>query len=245
MEDMNAKFLLRLAMNDRSTRRRLLVRTLASIGVLSVLPAQAQTPGGPGNSGASGASRAPPVNDARPTLVVLGDSLSAEYGLPRGSGWVALLQQRLATRGHNYRIVNASISGETSSGGVSRIDGLLKRQQPAIVIIELGGNDALRGLDLAATRANLLKLARRSRESGARVLILGMHMPPNYGVAYGESFARIFVEVARETDSALVPFFLEDIGERLEYFQADRIHPNETAQPLMLERAWPALQPLL
>ncbi len=178
-------------------------------------------------------------------LVVLGDSLSAEYGLPRGSGWVQLLQQRIDQQGHSYRIVNASISGETTSGGVSRIDGLLKRQRPAIVIIELGGNDALRGLDLAATRANLLTLARRSKATGARVLILGMQMPPNYGVAYGEGFARIFEEVAKETDSALVPFFLEDIGERLEYFQPDRIHPNESAQPLMLERVWPALQKLL
>jgi acyl-CoA thioesterase-1 len=156
-----------------------------------------------------------------------------------------LLQRRLEERGHRYRIVNASISGETSAGGANRIEGLLKRQRPSIVIIELGGNDALRGLDLAATRANLSNMASRSKEIGAQVLMLGMRMPPNYGTSYGEGFARMFVEVARDTGSNLVPFFLEDIGERFEYFQSDRIHPNESAQPLMLERVWPALAPLL
>jgi acyl-CoA thioesterase-1 len=113
------------------------------------------------------------------------------------------------------------------------------------VIIELGGNDALRGLDLSSTRANLLGMAQRARATGARVLLLGMQMPPNYGAAYGQGFSRLFTEVARETDAALVPFFLEDIGDRFEYFQADRIHPNESAQPLMMERVWPALEPLL
>lgn len=222
-----------------------MAQAIVGVGAVSVLPGWAQTPVGPGNSSSGGSARASSVKDPRPTLVVLGDSLSAEYGLPRGSGWVQLLQKRLDAGGHAYRIVNASISGETTSGGVSRIAGLLKRRRPSIVIIELGGNDALRGLDLASTRANLLKMAQQSKAVGARVLILGMQMPPNYGVAYGEAFARVFEEAARETNSALVPFFLEDIGERLEYFQPDRIHPNESAQPIMLERVWPALQKLL
>jgi acyl-CoA thioesterase-1 len=209
------------------------------------MPVLAQTPSSPGTSAPSGNARSASVNDPRPVLLVVGDSLSAEYGLSRGTGWVQLLQRRLEERGHRYRIVNASISGETSAGGANRIEGLLKRQRPSIVIIELGGNDALRGLDLAATRANLSNMASRSKEIGAQVLMLGMRMPPNYGTSYGEGFARMFVEVARDTGSNLVPFFLEDIGERFEYFQSDRIHPNESAQPLMLERVWPALAPLL
>ncbi len=208
------------------------------------MPAQAQTPVLPGASPAPGSRTASPA-DQRPVLLVLGDSLSAEYGLARGTGWVSLLERRLGERGRNHRVVNASISGDTTAGGVSRIEGLLRRQRPVVVIIELGGNDALRGLDLASTTANLMTLARRSREAGARVLLLGMQMPPNYGKAYADDFARSFAQVARETDSALVPFFLEDIGERLEYFQPDRIHPNESAQPLMLERVWPVLERLL
>jgi acyl-CoA thioesterase-1 len=122
---------------------------------------------------------------------------------------------------------------------------LLKRQQPAVVVIELGGNDALRGLDLASTRANLTEMVRRSQSSGARVLLLGMKVPPNYGRAYSDSFERVFQEVVRETGAALVPFFLEGIADRLEYFQTDRIHPNESAQPRMLDNVWPALEKLL
>ncbi len=208
------------------------------------MPASAQTPASPGASPA-GSGGAVSSTDQRPVLLVLGDSLSAEYGLARGSGWVSLLERRLAAQGSVFRIVNASISGETTAGGVTRIDGLLRRQRPSIVIIELGGNDALRGLDLTTTEANLRTMARRAREAGARVLLLGMQMPPNYGQAYGEAFARVFVQVAKETDARLVPFFLEDIGDKLEYFQPDRIHPNESAQPLMLERVWPELQQLL
>jgi len=183
-------------------------------------------------------------SNAAPILVV-GDSLSAEYGLARGSGWVELLRGRLRTHGVSRPVVNASVSGETSAGGRSRIDGLLKRQQPSLVIIELGGNDALRGLDLSTTRVNLTEMVQRSQQSGARVLLLGMKVPPNYGRAYSEAFERVFGEVARDTGAVLVPFFLEGIADRLEYFQPDRIHPNERAQPKMLENVWPAVEKLL
>jgi len=239
-------FLKRMEGGSRPLTRR---GALAAIGMLtvfpSVLPAAAQSPATTGASGSAVARSAQELRSERPTLLVLGDSLSAEYGLPRGAGWVQRLSERISARGFDYRIVNASISGETTAGGLTRIDGLLRRQRPTIVIIELGGNDALRGLDLSSTRSNLLGMAQRARATGARVLLLGMQMPPNYGAAYGQGFSRLFTEVARETDAALVPFFLEDIGDRFEYFQTDRIHPNESAQPLMMERVWPALEPLL
>ena len=207
----------------------------------SVLPLHAQSPDATRDATrTAGASAAP----AGPLLVV-GDSLSAEYGLARGSGWVELMRGRLRERGIGRTVVNASVSGETSAGGRSRIDGLLKRQQPSLVIIELGGNDALRGLDLASTRANLSEMVRRSQQAGARVLLLGMKVPPNYGRAYSEAFERVFSEVARETGAALVPFFLEGLADRLEFFQTDRIHPNEAAQPRMLDNVWPALERLL
>lgn len=178
-------------------------------------------------------------------LLVLGDSLSAEYGLRRGAGWVALLEQRMRERGHARPVVNASISGETTAGGRSRIAGLLTRHRPGVVVVELGGNDALRGLDLEATEANLREILRAARTAGARTLLLGMRVPPNYGQAYGERFAALFPRIARAESSELVPFFLEGVGDRLELFQPDRIHPNERAQPAMLENVWRPLQRLL
>jgi acyl-CoA thioesterase-1 len=178
-------------------------------------------------------------------VLVLGDSLSAEYGLKRGTGWVALLEQRLAQNKLPYEVVNASISGETSSGGATRLPGLLSKHKPRVVIIELGGNDALRGLDLRATQANLEAMVRASQAIGAQVLLVGMQMPPNYGRAYSEQFASIFKDVARTTKAALVPFFLEGFGEDLRFFQPDRIHPTMDAQPKMLDNVWPMLQPLL
>lgn len=178
-------------------------------------------------------------------ILVLGDSLSAEYGIARGRGWVALLEQRLAGRGSRYRIVNASISGETTSGGRARIADLLARHRPAVVVVELGGNDALRGLDLASSEGNLREILRRSREAGARSLVLGMMVPPNYGRAYAERFSAMFARVARAERAALLPFFLEGVAERLELFQPDRIHPNESAQPILLDNVWPQLEALL
>jgi acyl-CoA thioesterase I len=180
-----------------------------------------------------------------PVILVLGDSLSAEYGLPRGSGWVTLLQQRLAQEKLRFQIVNASISGETTSGGAQRIDALLKQHHPAVVIVELGANDALRGLPLDMTQANLSRMVQASQKAKAQVLLLGMEMPPNFGAAYTQRFRTMFATVAKEHNIALVPFFLEKIGTDLSYFQSDRIHPTEKAQPLLLDTVWPQLQTLL
>jgi acyl-CoA thioesterase I len=185
---------------------------------------------------------------AAPVLMILGDSLSAEYGLARGSGWVALLEKRLAAEKLAWRVVNASISGETTSGGRSRLPALLKQHQPRVLVIELGGNDALRGLPLTMTQANLTAMAEAAKASGARVLIAGMQVPPNYGRQYGEDFARLFATVARAQNAALVPFFLAgvaDIPDAERYFQPDRIHPTAEAQPRMLDNVWPVLRSLL
>ena len=192
----------------------------------------------------AGFARAASANPAR-KILVLGDSLSAEYGLPRGSGWVALLQKQLDQSHPGTSIVNASISGETTSGGRSRLPALLRQHQPTHVVIELGGNDALRGLSLAMTRENLTFMAKAARQAGARVLLLGMQMPPNYGAALTHQFAALYPAVAKTTGADLVPFFLKGVGDDpdpLRWFQADRIHPNEAAQPRLLANVWPALQ---
>lgn len=185
---------------------------------------------------------------AKGTVLVLGDSLSAEYGLTRGSGWVALLQDRLDQKKPGFKVVNASVSGDTTSGGRSRLPALLKNHQPSVVVIELGGNDALRGLPLNMTRDNLSEMVRLSRQSGAHVLLLGMEMPPNYGARYGNEFRQMYREVSLQHKVALLPFFLKGIADRTDpfvMFQADRIHPNEKAQPLMLDNVWPELSRLL
>ena len=183
---------------------------------------------------------------AAATILVLGDSLSAEYGLARGTGWVRLLEQRLEARaGRKYTVVNASISGETTSGGMTRLPQLLDQHRPAIVIIELGANDGLRGLPIDAMRANLKAMAEAAGGAGARVLLVGIRVPPNYGRDYAERFHASFAEVARQTRAALAPFLLEGIADDLAMFQADRIHPNAAAQPRMLDNVWPHLAPLL
>ena len=182
------------------------------------------------------------------TVLVVGDSLSAEYGLKRGSGWVALLEQRLAKEGLAARVVNASISGDTTSGGRSRLPALLRQHKPTHVVIELGGNDALRGLPLSMTRDNLAAMARAAKVAGARVLIVGMQVPPNYGRQYGADFAAAFATVAKSEGAALVPFLLKGVADGPDataLFQADRIHPSEAAHPLMLDNVWPVLKPLL
>lgn len=187
-------------------------------------------------------------NDSRPRLLVVGDSLSAEYGLKRGSGWVQLLQERIDQNKLAFRVVNASISGNTTSGGRSRLPALLKQHTPQVVVIELGGNDALRGLPLDMTRANLAAMTQAAQAAGARVLLLGMEMPPNYGARYAQEFRDLYTTVAREHKAALLPFFLKGVADGadpLQWFQSDRIHPNEKAQPLMLDNVWPALRPLL
>ena len=179
------------------------------------------------------------------TLLVLGDSLSAEYGLARGTGWVALLEQRLQAQKNDTRIVNASISGETTSGGRARLPALLAKHHPDVVLIELGANDGLRGLSLAATEANLRAMGDAAKKSGAQVVLVGMRMPPNYGRDYGDKFHAIYGKLAREWKAPLVPFMFEGIADQPQLFQADRMHPNAQAHPAILKNIWPQLAPLL
>ena len=181
-------------------------------------------------------------------ILVVGDSLSAEYGLQRGSGWVALLAARLSREHPEAAVVNASISGDTTSGGVTRLPSLLRQHQPTLVVLELGGNDALRGLPIETTRSNLVEMAKLAKAAGARVLILGMQIPPNYGRSYGERFAAMFDEVSRSQGAALVPFMLKGVADGPQagsMFQADRIHPLASAHPIILDNVWPVLEPLL
>lgn len=182
---------------------------------------------------------------AQPVLLVYGDSLSAGYGLPQNQGWVALLADRLRQEKFDYRVVNASLSGETTVGGAKRMEAVLAQHRPAIVVIELGGNDGLRGLSLAATRQNLEAMIRAAKAAGAKPVVVGMQLPPNYGAAYTGKFQALFEDVARQEKAALVPFMLAGFGERRELFQADGIHPAAAAQPLMLDNVWPVLRPLL
>lgn len=177
-----------------------------------------------------------------PTLLVVGDSLSAAYGIPRQAGWVTLLDQRLDGRA---QVVNASISGETTSGGASRLPGLLEQHHPDIVILELGGNDGLRGLPPQQMQANLNRMIERSQGSGAEVLLVGIDIPPNYGPAYREAFGEVFQALADEYQLSLVPFMLEGIALEPELMQEDGIHPTAEAQPRILDNVWPLLTPLL
>ena len=183
--------------------------------------------------------------DALPALLVLGDSVSAGYGLPAGKGWVTLLDARLKSDGYRYTVVNASNSGDTTAGGRARLPALLEKHKPAIVVIELGGNDALRGGNLAATRANLENMVTAAQAAKARVMIVGMQMPSNYGPVYVKEFSALFSDVAKAKRVPLVPAFFAGFGEDLTLFQPDRIHPTAEAQTKLLDNVWPTLQPLL
>jgi len=235
----------------RESRRRFVHTLFVSAGAVAAsLPVRDATPADA--SAAAGVSRGKSASSAdRPgteparTVLVLGDSVSAEYGLRRGSGWVELLAGRLRAQRPPWSAVNASVSGETTAGGRSRIAALLARHEPRIVVVELGGNDALRGLDLRATEANLDAIASAARDAGAAVLLLGMQVPPNYGAAYADAFAAIYPRVAERQAAKLVPFFLAPIAGDTSWFQPDRIHPTEAAQPLLLDVVWPVLAPLL
>ena len=178
-------------------------------------------------------------------ILIVGDSLSAEYGLRRDTGWVRLLSDRLAKEAKQYSVVNASISGETTSGGRTRLPRLLQQHRPSIVVLQLGANDGLRGLSLAAMRENLAAMIRDSAGAGARVLLIGIRVPPNYGREYSERFAAVYTQLAREEKVALVPFLLDGFADDLDLFQADRIHPGERAQARMLVTVWTQLAPLL
>jgi acyl-CoA thioesterase-1 len=217
-------------------RRNFLIRSgLASVAALLACLAPVASRGSPAADKGKGG----------PVLLVLGDSLSAEYGLSRGTGWVQLLADRLRNSGSDYRVVNASISGETTSGGRTRLPALLKEHRPRIIVLELGANDGLRGLPINVMRDNLQAMIRQGQAAGARVLLVGLRVPPNYGREYAERFAGTFAALARELKVPLVPFLLEGFAESFELFQADRIHPTAEAQPRILDNVWPFLVPLL
>lgn len=204
----------------------------------SVLTAAAIAPGH--------AQTAPSAQGSAPRAVlVLGDSLSAEYGIKRGTGWVPLLSERISQQYPKYKVVNASISGDTTSGGVARLPALLRQHAPAVVVLELGSNDALRGLSLTMTEQNLRNMAQAARQADADVVIVGMQIPPNYGRDYTQRFAQLFPTVAKDEKARLVPFLMEGIATNRAMFQADGIHPNEDAQPQLLDNVRPALRPLL
>jgi acyl-CoA thioesterase-1 len=179
------------------------------------------------------------------SILVVGDSLSAAYGIASSSGWVALLEERLKRERLDYSVVNASISGDTSAGGRARLAAQIERQRPAVLILELGANDGLRGQPLAQMKQNLAAIIEQAQKAQARVLLIGMKLPPNYGPDYTQRFEDAYAELQARYKTAWVPFLLEGIAEKPELFQADRIHPNEKAQPLILERVWQALRPLL
>jgi len=182
---------------------------------------------------------------AAPVILVVGDSISAGYGLPAGAGWTTLLQQRLATDHYPHRVVNASISGDTTAGGRARLPGLLDVNRPAITVIELGGNDGLRGGNLDAMASNLDAMTVAAQKAGSRVLIVGIRLPPNYGADYVRRFAAIYGDVAAKRKTAVVPFFFEGFGDDDAMFQPDRIHPVAAAQTKLLDNVWSALKPML
>lgn len=191
------------------------------------------------------AAIAPSAYSASKTVLVLGDSLSAEYGIRRGSGWVTLLEEKMKKEGIDATVVNASISGETTSGGRTRLPALLSRHNPSVVIIELGANDALRGMPLSSSEANLREMVESAKKADAEPLLVGMKIPPNYGREYTERFSALYAKVAKETKVPLVPFFLEGVAQNPALFQSDRLHPTADAQPVMFNNVWPYLKPLL
>ncbi|AXK65702.1 arylesterase [Burkholderia sp. IDO3] len=191
------------------------------------------------------AATAAAPSSGQPVLVVLGDSLSAEYGLPRDTGWVALLRQRLATGRVDYSVANASVSGDTTSGGRARLPAVLQRLKPSIVVVELGSNDALRGVPLATTEQNLRDIIADARRAHAKVVLVGMYVPANYGPDYTQKFHAVYTRLSKELDVPLVPFLLAGIENKPEMFQSDQMHPTQQAQGILLDNVWPALKPLL
>lgn len=191
------------------------------------------------------AHAANPPEAAKPVIVVLGDSISAEYGLPRDTGWVALMRQRLASERIDYSVANASISGDTTSGGRARMPELMLRLKPSIVIVELGGNDALRGVPLSTTEDNLRTIIEQAQQGRAKVVLVGMYVPPNYGPDYTQKFHGVYEQLSHEFHVPLVPFLLAGIADKPEMFQSDQIHPTQQAQGVLLNNVWPTLKPLL
>ena len=214
--------------------RRALLRTGAGLALVCASPLALSAP-------VSARAAAP----SPATILIVGDSLSSEYGLPRCTGWPALLPARLHQRGYAHEVVNASISGDTTSGGWSRLPALLAQHRPRVVILELGSNDGLRGLSLQAAEDNLAKMIAASKAAGARVLLVGMMIPPNYGRDYTQRFQQMFGRIAKAHQTALVPFLLDGVAQHNELFQADRLHPIAQAQPQLLDNIWKGLEPLL
>ncbi|RQS06754.1 arylesterase [Burkholderia sp. Bp9002] len=196
-------------------------------------------------AGLACAATSPAASPGQPVIVVLGDSLSAEYGLPRDTGWVALLRQRLATERIDYSVANASVSGDTTSGGRARLPAVLERLKPAIVVVELGANDALRGVPLATTERNLREIVADAQRARAKVVLVGMYVPPNYGPDYTQKFHGIYTKLSKDLRVPLVPFLLAGLENKPEMFQADQIHPTQQAQGALLDNVWPSLKPLL
>jgi len=187
----------------------------------------------------------PAARGAGQTIVVVGDSLSSGYGIAAGQSWVAMLEDRLQAEGYGYQVVNASISGDTSAGGLARLPRLLELHDPTLVVIELGGNDGLRGQPVATLRANLTKMIELSRASGAQVLLAGMQIPPNYGMAYTQALAAVYPEVAEQFDAALIEFLLADVALQRDLMQPDGIHPNAAGQEIVFANVWRVLGPML
>lgn len=186
-----------------------------------------------------------PAVSASSNLLVLGDSLSAAYGIPAESGWVNLLQARLKKQAYDYNVINASVSGETTYGGANRLPALLESHQPDIVILELGANDGLRALSIKQMQKNLSQIIQQSQAKGAIVLLLGMKLPPNYGIAYTRLFEKSFVRLKDQYDLPFIPFFLQDVALEPSLMQADKLHPNQAAQPLLLDTIWPTLSKII
>jgi acyl-CoA thioesterase I len=195
--------------------------------------------------GPAALASAGPLAAAGPTILVLGDSISAGYGIQREQTWVSLLELRISDAIGDWNVVNASISGETTSGGLARLPRELAAHEPDVVIIELGGNDGLRGYPIQSIRENLSRMVELGRQAGGEVLLLGMQIPPNYGPRYARAFADVFIEVARTHDVPVVPFLLENVALLPELMQEDGIHPRAGAQEIMLDTVWPVLVPLL
>jgi acyl-CoA thioesterase-1 len=186
-----------------------------------------------------------PAQPPAPVILVVGDSLSAGFGIEISDGWVALLQDRLRQKGYEYRVVNASISGDTTGGGLRRLPRALKRHQPAITLLELGGNDGLRATPVAVMRRNLERMIELSQAAGSAVILAGMQIPPNYGVTYTTEFAEVYTDLAAEREVGLIPFFMDGVALQPELLLPDLIHPNADGQPVLLENAWASLKPLL
>ncbi|MFJ7883457.1 arylesterase [Pseudomonas sp. NPDC096917] len=184
-------------------------------------------------------------NAAAGTILIVGDSISAALGLDARLGWASLLQQRLKEQGYDDQVVNASISGDTSAGGLARLPALLAEHQPQVVIVELGANDGLRGQSITQLKQNLADMVDASQKAGAKVLVLGMLLPPNYGARYTQAFAKVYRDLASEKKISLVPFFMEGVGGHPEFIQADGLHPKANAQGRLLDNVWPTLKPLL